>query len=232
MLNLARALVVDSKHLEVKVMKTETLLFDLDGTLIDTNELIIASFTHTVEQFADRKYTREEIIDFIGPPLADSLRKVDPERVEEMMQTYRTHNYENHEKYVTAYPTVVDTIKRLKKAGFKLGIVTTKLSDTAKLGLELTGMTGMFDVLIGLDDVEHAKPHPEPILMAIDKLKANPMTTMMIGDNYHDIEAGHNAGVQTAGVAWTLKGREVLEAYDPDYMLEEMNDLLRIVGVE
>src|SRR5699024_12403238 len=131
-------------------MKTETILFDLDGTLIHTNELIIASFTHTVEKFADRRYTREEIIDFIGPPLADSLRTVDPDRVEEMMQTYRTHNYENHEKYVKAYPTVVDTVKSLKQAGFKLGIVTTKLSDTARLGIELTGMAGMFDVLIGL----------------------------------------------------------------------------------
>lgn len=213
-------------------MKTETILFDLDGTLIDTNELIIASFTHTLEKYADRPYKREEIIDFIGYPLRESLEKVNTELVGEMMEAYRTHNLENHEKYVKAYPTVVETITRLKEGGFKLGIVTTKLSDTAKLGLRLTGMEDLFDLLIGLDDVEHAKPHPEPILKAMDKLKANPMTTMMVGDNYHDIEAGHNAGVQTAGVAWSLKGRKVLEQYDPDYMLKEMRDLLSIVGVE
>lgn len=213
-------------------MKVETILFDLDGTLIDTNELIIASFTHTLEKFADRPYKREEIIDFIGSPLRDSLEKVNTELVDEMMDAYRTHNLANHEKYVKAYPTVVETIARLKEAGFKLGIVTTKLSDTAKLGLKLTGMEDQFDLLIGLDDVEHAKPHPEPILKAMDKLEANPMTTMMVGDNYHDIEAGHNAGVQTAGVAWSLKGQHVLEKYDPDYMLKEMRDLLSIVGVE
>jgi pyrophosphatase PpaX len=214
-------------------MTIETILFDLDGTLIDTNELIIASFTHTVGKYGERPYTREEIIEFIGPPLVDSLQKVNPNNdVEEMMATYREHNYANHEKYVKAYPTVVETIKKLKAAGYQLGIVTTKLSDTAKLGLELTGMADMFEVLIGLDDVVNAKPHPEPILTAIEKLQANPMTTLMVGDNYHDIEAGHNAGVQTAGVAWTIKGREVLEAHDPHYMLEQMSDLLQIIGVE
>ncbi len=210
----------------------ETVLFDLDGTLIDTNELIIASFTHTIEKYADRPYTREEIIDFIGPPLIDSFQKVNPDLVEEMMATYREHNYAHHEQYVEAYPTVVETINELKQAGLKLGIVTTKLSDTAKLGLKITGMDQLFDVLIGLDDVENAKPHPEPILKAMNLLHANPMTTLMVGDNYHDIEAGHNAGVKTAGVAWSLKGRKVLEKHDPDYMLEEMRDLLAIVGVE
>ncbi|MDX8044661.1 pyrophosphatase PpaX [Gracilibacillus sp. S3-1-1] len=213
-------------------MKVETLLFDLDGTLIDTNELIIASFAHTLEKYSEQSYTREDILSFIGPPLVDSFNKVNPEKVEEMMATYREHNLANHEKYVVAFPTVVETIKKLKEAGFQLGIVTTKLSDTAKLGLKITGMDQMFDVIVGLDNVEHAKPHPEPILKAIDEFKANPMTTMMIGDNYHDIEGGHNAGVQTAGVAWTIKGRKVLEDHEPDYMLEEMRDLLQIVGVE
>ncbi len=218
--------------MEVTNLKIETILFDLDGTLIDTNELIIASFSHTVGKYGDRPYTREEILDFIGPPLVDSLKKVNAEKVEDMMKTYREHNYANHEKYVVAYPTVVETIRTLKDAGFQLGIVTTKLSDTAKLGLQITGMDQQFDVLIGLDDVKHAKPHPEPILKAINDLQANPMTTLMVGDNYHDIEAGHNAGVRTAGVAWTIKGRKILEDHDPDYMLEEMRDLLKIVGVE
>jgi pyrophosphatase PpaX len=213
-------------------MKIETILFDLDGTLIDTNELIVASFTHTLEKFSDRQYTREEILNFIGPPLVDSMQQVNPDKVEEMIATYREHNLANHDKYVEAYPTVVETVKKLKDAGITLGIVTTKLSDTAKLGLQITGMADVFEVLIGLDDVENAKPHPEPILTAINQLQANPMTTLMVGDNYHDIEAGHNAGVQTAGVAWTIKGREVLEAHNPTYMLEQMSDLLQLIGVE
>ena len=211
-------------------MKIETILFDLDGTLIDTNELIIASFTHTVEKFGDRPYTREEILDFIGPPLVDSLTLVNPNKIDDMVTAYREHNYANHEKYVKAYPDVVETIKKLKTKGYKMGIVTTKIHHTAELGLKIAGMEGIFDVIIGLDDVENAKPHPEPVLTAIDQLKANPMTTLMVGDNYHDIEAGQNAGVQTAGVAWAIKGRESLEKYRPDYMLENISDLFEIIG--
>ena len=212
-------------------MTIRTILFDLDGTLIDTNELIIASFTHTLGQYSDHAYSREDILEFIGPPLIDSFKQVDPNRVDEMIQTYRDHNLTNHNTYVRAYPTVVDTMKQLKKAGYNLGIVTTKINDTAELGLKVTGMEGIFDVLIGLDDVTHAKPHPEPIIKALDQLNATASSTLMVGDNYHDIESGKNAGTKTAGVAWTIKGREVLEAYQPDYMLEEMSDLLKIVEV-
>lgn len=213
-------------------MKVETILFDLDGTLIDTNELIIASFTYTVEKYGDRPYSREEIIEFIGPPLVDSLSKVNPDKVDEMIKAYREHNYANHEKYVKAYPDVVETVRSLKDKGLKLAIVTTKIHHTAELGLKIAGMEGIFDVIIGLDDVENAKPHPEPVLSAIDQLKANPMSTLMVGDNYHDIEAGQNAGVQTAGVAWAIKGRETLEQYRPDYMLEKITDLYQIIGAE
>ncbi|WP_186580892.1 pyrophosphatase PpaX [Aquibacillus kalidii] len=212
-------------------MTIRTILFDLDGTLIDTNELIIASFSHTLEKHADRKYTREEILNFIGPPLKDSFLSIDESRVEEMIATYKEHNLSNHSDYVVAYPTVVETMKQLKKAGFQLGIVTTKIGATAKLGLEITGLENIFECLIALEDVKHAKPHPEPIIKALTELNAQPATTIMVGDNYHDIEAGKNAGTKTAGVAWTIKGRETLEAYQPDFMLEEMSDLLKILGV-
>lgn len=212
-------------------MDIRTILFDLDGTLIDTNELIIASFTHTLKEHSETPYSREQILSFIGPPLYDSLAKVAPDNVEAMVATYREHNLANHDKYVTAYPTVVDTIKTLKENGYQLGIVTTKMRDTALLGLKLTGMEDAFDVVIGLDDVTNAKPHPEPIIKALTQLNANPVNAIMVGDNYHDIEAGQNAGIKTAGVAWSIKGKEVLATYKPDYMLEEMSDLLKILEV-
>src|SRR5690554_6800084 len=130
-------------------MKIETILFDLDGTLIDTNELIIASFTHTLEKFGDRPYTREEILNFIGPPLVDSLGLVNPNKIDEMVEAYREHNYANHDKYVKAYPEVVETMKALKEKGYNLAIVTTKIHHTAELGLKIAGMEGIFDVIIG-----------------------------------------------------------------------------------
>lgn len=209
-----------------------TLLFDLDGTLIDTNALIIASFTHTLKKHTGKDYTKEEILPFIGPPLIESLTSVDPSQAEAMMDTYREHNIDEHETYVKAYPTVVDTIKRLHELGYKLAIVTTKMTDTARLGLEITGLAPYFDVVVGLNEVDHAKPHPEPVLKALDALGETPMHALMVGDNSHDIEAGQNAGTKTAGVAWTIKGKDFLASFKPDYMLEELKDLLAILEVE
>ncbi|MYL49139.1 pyrophosphatase PpaX [Halobacillus litoralis] len=211
-------------------MSIRTILFDLDGTLIDTNELIIASFTHTIEQYSDRTYEREEILDFIGPPLRESLYKVNPDKVEEMVETYREHNIENHNRYVKAYEGVVETIETLKDQGYKLGIVTTKMRNTVHMGLELTNLDGLFETVVTLDDVTNAKPHPEPIVKALNQLESQASEAMMVGDNTHDIEAGQNAGTKTAGVAWTVKGRKVLDDLNPDYMLDNMRDLLKITG--
>lgn len=212
-------------------MNVRTILFDLDGTLIDTNELIIASFLHTLEQYFPGKYTREDVLDFIGPPLPESFRTVHPEKVDELVEVYREHNLKHHDQYVTVYDGVLETIDTLRKKGFQLGIVTTKMRHSVDKGLALTKLEPYFDVIVSLDDVQNPKPHPEPVMKAMKALDARASETIMVGDNYHDIEAGKNAGTQTAGVAWTIKGREKLEQYKPDYMLDHMTDLLKIVGV-
>ncbi|TCT18769.1 pyrophosphatase PpaX [Melghiribacillus thermohalophilus] len=212
-------------------MNVQTILFDLDGTLIDTNELIIASFLHTLEQYFPGKYTREDVLDFIGPPLPDSFRKVHPEKVDELVEAYREHNLAHHDRYVTVYDGVKETVETLKHNGFQLGIVTTKMRPSVDKGLRLTRLDSYFDIIVSLDDVHHPKPHPEPVMRAMKALDAKASETIMIGDNYHDIQAGKNAGTKTAGVAWTIKGREKLEQFKPDFMLEHMTDLLKIVGV-
>ncbi|MBY7144096.1 pyrophosphatase PpaX [Virgibacillus sp. NKC19-3] len=210
-------------------MSIRTILFDLDGTLIDTNDLIIASFNHTFKQY-NLDFTKEEIIEFNGPPLVDTFRKIDPKRTDQMIETYRVHNLANHDNYVKAFPQVVDTIEQLTNNGVKLGIVTTKMSKAVTMGLTLTGLDPFFDTVITLDDVTHSKPHPEPVIKAMEKLHAEHASTLMVGDNYHDIESGKNAGIQTAGVAWTHKGKRRLLEYNPTYMLEEMHDLLKITA--
>ncbi|MFD1038848.1 pyrophosphatase PpaX [Virgibacillus byunsanensis] len=207
-----------------------TILFDLDGTLIDTNELIIASFVHTFQHYG-KEFTREEIIEFNGPPLRETFENTYPDQVEEMIETYREHNLYHHDNYVKLFPNVVETLERLKSENIQLGIVTTKMRKTAEKGLKATGIEHFFDLIIALDDVVHAKPHPEPVLKAMEQFDAHPKTTLMVGDNPHDIKSGINAGVQTAAVAWTFKGKERLQAYNPTYMLNDMEDLLKIVGV-
>ncbi|PMC33996.1 pyrophosphatase PpaX [Bacillus sp. UMB0899] len=213
-------------------MKINTLLFDLDGTLINTNELIIESFLHTLHSYYPDQYKREDVLPFIGPTLYDTFTSINPEKTEEMVTVYRKFNHEQHDVLVTEYETVFETIKTLKEHGFKLGIVTTKIRDTVNMGLKLTKLDQFFDVVVTLDDVENAKPHPEPVLKALAQLDSKPEEAIMVGDNHHDVEAGKNAGTQTAGVSWSIKGREYISSYNPDYLLERMSDLLPIVGVK
>jgi len=212
-------------------MNINTILFDLDGTLINTNELIIQSFLHTLEKYYPNKYTREDVLPFIGPPLYDTFAAMDKERVQEMIDTYRAFNHAQHDVLVKEYDTVYETVKALHEQGFKLGIVTTKIRSTVLMGVKLAKLDRFFDCIVTLDDVERAKPDPEPIFKALKQLESAPQEAIMVGDNYHDILAGKNAGTKTAGVAWTIKGREYLEQYHPDYMLDKMSDLLAVVGV-
>jgi len=207
-----------------------TLLFDLDGTLINTNELIIASFLHVLEEHYPGKYKREDVYPFMGPTLHDSFRTVDSERVEELVQEYRAFNVANHDELVTEFPRVYETIKVLKEKGHKLGIVTTKREDVALMGLKLAKLDAFFDVVIALEHVTKAKPDPEPIFKALEQLHAVPEEAMMVGDNHSDILSGKNAGTKTAGVAWSIKGRDYIAECQPDYILEHMEEMLTILG--
>ncbi|PKR86183.1 pyrophosphatase PpaX [Heyndrickxia camelliae] len=207
-----------------------TILFDLDGTLIDTNELIIASFLHTLNHYYPDKYTREDVLPFIGPSLKETFSSIDVDKVDEMIERYRTHNLAHHDLLVKEFDGVYETVKTLKEKGYKLAIVSTKTSSTVRKGLKLTNLDGFFEIIIAIDDVQNVKPHPEPIEKALKLLGSTPQEAIMIGDNYHDILGAKNAGTFSAGVAWSAKGRAYIESYEPDYILDNMRDLLKIVG--
>jgi pyrophosphatase PpaX len=212
--------------------KITTLLFDLDGTLVDTNELIIQSFLHTLGHYYPGRYKREDLLPFMGPSLVETFSSMDPEKTEEMAQMYIDFNVENHDRYVTEFEGVYDTVKKLKEVGFKLGVVTTKRAETVALGLKFTKLESFFETIVTLDDVTKTKPDPEPVNKALELLGSRPEEAMMVGDNSHDILAGRNAGTKTVGVAWSLKGKNFLQRYEPDYILDTMDDLLQILGVK
>jgi len=210
--------------------KITTVLFDLDGTLIDTNELIITTYLHTLEKYYPSKYPREDVLPFLGPTLHDVFGNMDPDRVEEMDSEYRAFNIANHDELVKEFVGVKETVQTLKDRGYKLGIVTTKRHDVTLKGLRLMELEAYFEVIVAYDHVEKVKPDPEPIFKALEQLGSTPEESIMVGDNFHDILAGKNAGTATAGVAWSIKGREYVAKYEPDYMLENMKDLLTILG--
>ncbi|KZE36429.1 pyrophosphatase [Bhargavaea cecembensis] len=208
--------------------KIETILFDFDGTLFDTNDLIIETFMTVLGKHFPGRYAREDCLPFMGPPLRETFEELAPENVDQMMEEYVKWNLENHDRLTSEFPGVSDVLKKLKERGLKMAIVSTKRNKTIHRGLDLMDAEGVFEVVIGLDDVTHAKPHPEPLQKAMDALGADPATTLMVGDNSHDIEGGRNAGTLTAGVAWSAKGRAFMESLKPDYMLDAIEDLLEI----
>lgn len=211
--------------------KINTVLFDLDGTLIDTNELIISSFLHTLEKYYPGKYKRADVIPFMGPTLEETFEGINKDWAEDMAKTYREFNISNHDLFVKEFDGVYETVRILKENGFKLGIVTTKRLDVALKGVKLTKLDEFFDCIVAIEHVKKPKPDPEPILLALEQLRSVPEEALMVGDNHHDILGGKNAGTKTAGVAWSLKGKDYLAQFEPDYMLDNMSDLLSILGV-
>lgn len=213
-------------------MQYKGLLFDFDGTLLDTNDLILDTFHHVIEPKFPGKYSREALQKFIGPSLKDSFTEVDAKNVDVLIAEYITWNRQHHDALVKEFPDVVEVLTRLKESGLKLAIVSTKRREALLRGLHILGVAELFDTIVSNDDVVHVKPHAEPVLLALENLGLEKAQVIMIGDNYHDIEGGQNAGVHTAGVAWSLKGPEVLQQYNPTYLLYSMKDLLTIMGIQ
>ncbi|WP_214825251.1 pyrophosphatase PpaX [Exiguobacterium algae] len=201
----------------------DTLLFDLDGTLLDTNPLIIASFRHTFSYyFPEKTFHEEDIYRFIGPTLEKSFRELNEPEWKEMQAFYRSFNIAMHDELVAEYPGVIEGLNRLHAKGYKMGIVTSKGRPVVERGLKLFGIDHLFNVVVTADDVENEKPHAEPVERALQALGSRPERAVMVGDNDTDIFSGKNAGTKTVAVGWALKGRAFLESLEPDVIIDSM----------
>ena len=213
-------------------MPLTAFLFDLDGTIIDSIELILRSYRHTMQQHrCNEPMPPDDMwIKGLGTPLWAQFGQItdDKEEIERMVQTYRTYNLTHHDALVKPYDGVVDEIRRMKEAGKRLGVVTSKLRDGAMRGLRISLLDDVFDVVIGCDDVTNSKPHPEPVLKAVAQLGLEPDETVFVGDSRHDMESGRAAGVKTAAVLWGPFDRAYLEDLAPDYWLEKPPDLRQL----
>ena len=208
-------------------MALATFLFDLDGTLIDSIDLILRSYRHTLKAHRGIEPPDEVWMRGLGTPLWVQFRDwtEDPVEIEAMVATYRAYNLAHHDALVRPYAGVVGEVKRLKERGKQLGLVTSKLRSGALRGLQVAELENVFDAIVGSDEVEHPKPHPEPVLKALERLGAAPAETVFIGDSRHDIECGRAAGVKVAAVLWGPFDRSHLGDLAPDYWLERPEDI-------
>lgn len=212
-------------------MAYTTVLFDLDGTIIDTNELIIQSFLHALEGVTEEPFTRERIIPHMGYPLAQQLRFfTGRERVDELEAKYRQFNLDKHDELVAEFPHVREVLAELRERGVRLGVVTNKARRTTMMGLKRCGLEPFMETVVTIDDVSRGKPDPEPVRLALQRLGAEPADALMVGDSQYDIIAGRDAGTATVGVAWSLKGEAHLRSFGPDYVIRNMRELLELVG--
>ncbi len=208
-----------------------TVLFDLDGTLIDSIELILASYHHTLAEHGYPPVSDAEWLRGVGTPLRTQLGQWarTPEQLELLVVTYRNYNLANHDRMVRPYPGVPEMVRAIRARGLRIGIVTSKNREGTRRGLRLVGLEDTIEVLVCADDVTRAKPDPEPVTRAVELLEAHPANTIFVGDSIHDLHSGRGAGVLTGAVLWGPFARHELEPAAPNYWLETPEDLGRLV---
>ena len=198
-----------------------TFLFDLDGTLIDSIPLIMESFRHTMRAHLGAVPDDAGWRAGFGTPLRPQLRKFarDDDHASGMVDTYRAYTDAHHDRLMKSYTGIEGALATLHGSGARLAVVTSKTHALARRGLQRCGLDEYFGVLIGADDVAEHKPHPAPVLAALDLLVADPGDAVFIGDSPHDIEAGRAAGVRTAAALWGPFPRAALASAAPDHWL-------------
>lgn len=211
----------------------EAVLFDLDGTLLDTEELILISMRYATEKVLGEALPDAVLMQKVGQPLEAQMKDftADPKVQEELLATYRTYNHEQHDAMVSAYSGTREMLEALRAAGMKLGIVTSKRHALAQRGLEVCGIDEFFRVLVGSDDFAEHKPSPGPVLYGCELLGVDPGRCLYVGDSPFDMQAGNGAGCRTAAALWGFFPQPVLEVKNPTYVCSNRSDVVSIIDL-
>jgi pyrophosphatase PpaX len=204
------------------------VLLDLDGTVVDSGGIILASMRHATMTVLEREIPDHELMASVGGPgLEAQMRAFGPESVEELVRTYRDHNEPLHEQ-LEAFAGIADVLARLKEEGRKLGIVSAKRRSTVELAFARVPLGHLFDVIVGGDETDRQKPDPEPLLLALDRLRAKPADAAYVGDSPYDMQAARAAGVFAVGVSWGgIHDGAALE--DADVVVDTAKELLAVL---
>jgi pyrophosphatase PpaX len=216
------------------------ILFDLDGTLIDTTELILASFAWTFDHhLPGRLPARDALVDTFGRSLPAVLGELAAAHGEAepdvlaglMLASYRDFQLEQHDALIKPFPGVAEMLRALRPR-HRLGLVTSKREGFARRGLRLFGFDELFEVAVFHDDTTRHKPEPEPLLLAAARAAVPPGEVVYVGDSIHDVAAGRAAGMRTVSVLWGPFERSTLERAGPDHVVETPEDLLQLFGAD
>ncbi len=203
------------------------VLFDLDGTVIDSGGMILASMRHATREVLGREYRDEELMGSVGGPgLEAQMAAFDPDRVDELVTAYRAHNEPLHEE-LECCAGMEDALVRLHAEGRRLGVVTAKRRVTVELAFAHLPLGHLFDAVVGGDETERHKPDPQPLLLAAERLGADPAETAYVGDSPFDVRAAKAAGMHAIAVTWgRIHDRSRLEQEEPDAVVDDAEELL------
>jgi len=211
-------------------MRFPVVLFDLDGTIVDSGWIILESYRHATKTVLGRDFSDDVLLSKVGMgTLEDQMREFDEEKADELARVYRDH-YEPLHSELEAFPGMLDLLFRLDGEGRKLGIVSAKRHDIVQLAVEALAFGDTLDIVVGSDEAPRGKPHPDQILFALERLGADPDATAYVGDAPFDVAAARNAGVHAIGVTWGgIHTRERMEAEGPDAVVDTADELYAVL---
>jgi len=210
-----------------RLADVEAVLFDLDGTLVDTIPLILDSFRYATQTVLGTPVADDVLAMNIGIPLMIQMRHfTDDEAVaDELLRAYREHNRLHHDERARLFAGTAEALALIAERGIPMGIVTSKGREIAMRGIELFDLGRFFDVVITMDDVDRFKPDPFPLLKAAEAMGVAPGATAYVGDSPHDVDAANRAGALSIAAPWGVSTREVLLAAQPHFILDSLSDL-------
>jgi pyrophosphatase PpaX len=212
------------------------ILFDLDGTLIDSVELILGAARHAFAVCGTTTATgtpaHEEFAKLIGIPLTSQFRRFtdDDAEIARLIAAYREYQLEHHDRLTRCYDGVADAVTILAEQGYRLGVVTSKSDALAHRALAHVGLDARIETVVGADSSTRHKPDPEPVRLALDRMGVKPEAAAFVGDSPFDVEAGNAAGVVTVAALWGAFARPALEAARPGHMLARAADLPPLIA--
>lgn len=216
-------------------------LFDFDGTLVDTTELIYQSLRHASREVLGHEPTRETLMVNVGQPLPQQMAAlIETETdhaaetdglVEELLESYRTQNEELHEDLIEEFPGVEEALARLKEAGVKIAVVTSKRRKSVEMAIEtFPGLDNVANHFVTMEDTNEHKPKPEPLLKGLELLgDVPPEEAAYIGDSPHDIDAAHAAGITSVAVSWGAFPEKFLKEKQPDYLVPDIDAVVDVL---
>ena len=209
----------------------QAVLFDNDGTLVDTHDLLLDGFRHATRSVLGETISDARLMAKVGQPLAVQMWDFtdDADVHDELLRVYRAYNESVHDDRISLFPGTREALERMRDAGMVLGVVTSKMHRLAAHGLDVLGIADFFDCVVGADDCERHKPDPDPVTLGARLVGADPARCAYVGDSPFDIQAGNAAGMLTAAVTWGMFDEGALRAENPGLMCGDFGGLARIL---